>query len=464
MPDGSRRHRRQQRARRTRRRSGAALGATALVVLAAILVRGPGLVLPAEAADPGHYRASAEESLADVQSYWSTALPAAYRTRYTPIPTSRVFAYSSTQPPPACGGRGTTPYREVAGNAFYCEPGDFIAYDVEQLIPTLRRKYGDVAVGLVLAHGMGHAVQARVGAPDGAFVYLELQADCFAGAWAGRVASGRDTDLRLSTDDLDRALAGFLDLRDPSGTEGGEDGAHGNAFDRASAFQDGFLGGARVCRAYETDPPDVTQAGFRSSADRAVNGDPPLAESLPLLRANLDAYWSGALRRYDGAPTLVPVRGSAVACAGESDRGVRSDRGVLSDRVVYCGADDTIVYATATLQQASDEIGDMGAGVFLAAAWASAVQDDLGLELGSAAARARSDCLTGAWAGAVHRGTATTTRSASLAFSPGDLDEVVAAFVAMDGAEASVDRGTVFGRLRDFRRGFTGGPAGCLPV
>ncbi len=450
--------RRQRRLRRRRRRAGIGLTALAVVLAAAVLGGGPGVVVPAGAADPDHYRASAEESLADVQSYWAAALPTTYRTRYAPIPTSRVFAYSSTAPPPACGGRGTTPYREVAGNAFYCEPGDFIAYDVEQLIPTLRKKYGDVAVGLVLAHEMGHAVQARVGAPDGAFVYLELQADCFAGAWAGRVASGRDTDLRLSTDDLDRALAGFLDLRDPSGTEGGEDGAHGNAFDRASAFQDGFLGGARACRAYETDPPDVTQAGFRSAADRAVNGDPPLAESLPLLRANLDAYWSGALRRYDGAPTLVPVRGSAVACAGESDRGV------LSDRVVYCSADDTVVYATATLQRASDEIGDMGAGVFLAAAWASAVQDDLGLELGSAAARARSDCLTGAWAGAVHRGTATTTRSAALAFSPGDLDEVVAAFVAMDGAEASVDRGTVFGRLRDFRRGFTGGPADCLPV
>jgi hypothetical protein len=135
---------------------------------------------------------------------------------------------------------------------------------------------------------------------------------------------------------------------------------------------------------------------------------------------------------------------------------------VLSDSVIYCAESDAIVYASATLEQASDEIGDMGAGVYVAAAWASAVQDDLGYDLGSPDARERSDCLTGAWAGAVQNGTATTERNAAITFSPGDLDEVIAAFVATDTSQPKVDRGTVFDRFSQFRTGFEDGPDACL--
>ena len=447
--------RRRRRIRRRIRRLTAAAIAVALTAVA-LLVIPAGAESTGHGSSDGHYSASAEESLADIQAFWARALPATYGLAYESIPASRVVAYSSDAPPPACGTRGTTPYREVAGNAFYCEAGDFIAYDVEALIPALQEKYGDVAVGLVLAHEIGHAIQARAGAPDGAFVYIELQADCFAGAWARHVADGDHTDLRLSEDDLDRALSGFLDLRDPSGTEGGQQGAHGNAFDRVSAFQDGLTGGTSACRGYETSPPDVTEAGFASYEDQQVNGDPPLDESLPLVTENLDAYWNDIAREYDGAPRLVASKSTTLTCPGGSDGGV------VSDTVIYCADTDSIVYATATLQKASNEIGDMGAGVYVAAAWASAVQSDLGYDLGSSRARAVSECLTGAWAGAVEAGTATTNRDAAISFSPGDLDEVIAAFVATDGQSSKVDRGTVFDRFTQFRTGFEDGPNACV--
>jgi hypothetical protein len=86
------------------------------------------------------------------------------------------------------------------------------------------------------------------------------------------------------------------------------------------------------------------------------------------------------------------------------------------------------------------------------------------MAIGSSRAREVSDCLTGAWAGAVQRGTATTKRSASISFSPGDLDEVIAACVATNGAKAKVDRGTVFDRVTEFRTGFDGGAEACLAV
>ena len=167
------------------------------------------------------YSANADATIADIQAFWSDALPAVYGTAYEPIPASRLFPYSESNPPPACGDSGTTPYEQVAGNAFYCSQGDFVAWDVQQLIPALRAKFGEFAVGLVLAHEWGHAVQARVGVPDWPSVYVELQADCFAGAWGRHVATSTDSGVHLSTADLDAALAGFLQLRDPSGIDPG---------------------------------------------------------------------------------------------------------------------------------------------------------------------------------------------------------------------------------------------------
>ena len=36
---------------------------------------------------------------------------------------------TGVQPAPGCGGTGPGPYAEVAGNAFYCDQGDFVAWD-----------------------------------------------------------------------------------------------------------------------------------------------------------------------------------------------------------------------------------------------------------------------------------------------------------------------------------------------
>ena len=164
----------------------------------------------------------------------------------------------------------------------------------------------------MLAHEWGHAVQTRVHFSSRASVYVELQADCFAGAWAQHVANGDGTSLRLSDEDLDHALAGFLELRDPSGVDGGDAGAHGNAFDRVGAFQDGIEGGARACRNYATNPPEVTESGFTSSSDAQINGDLPLDEVLPMLKTSLDDFWGTTFSDYESAPKLTATHGDAV--------------------------------------------------------------------------------------------------------------------------------------------------------
>ena len=82
------------------------------------------------------------------------------------------------------------------------------------LFPEQRDKYGDFAIPLVLAHEWGHAIQARSNF-TARTVTRELQADCFAGAWAKHAQDDRVFD--VTSADLDGALAGLLDVRDTPG-------------------------------------------------------------------------------------------------------------------------------------------------------------------------------------------------------------------------------------------------------
>ena len=158
------------------------------------------------------YDASIDSTIADIQAYWTTTMPDVYGQQYDAIPADRVFPYSQSNPPPNCddGGQTKAPYQDVAGNAFYCSNGDFVAYDEQGLLPKLRANFGEFAVGLVFAHELGHTVQARVGYQPSATVYMEQQADCFAGSWAQHVADSQDSNVHLSSSDLDTALAGLL--------------------------------------------------------------------------------------------------------------------------------------------------------------------------------------------------------------------------------------------------------------
>src|SRR6185312_10009204 len=266
------------------------------VVMATVVAFG--VVAGVAAGDAGaqvssKYDASIDSTIADIQAFWTTAMPAVYGQQYEAIPTDRIYPYSQANPPPNCedGGRTRAPYEEVAGNAFYCSNGDFVAYDEQGLLPKLRDNFGEFAVGLVFAHELGHAVQARVGYNPSATVYFEQQADCFAGAWAQHVADSNDSNVHLARSDLDTALAGLLTLSDPSGIDGAQDGAHGNGFDRVSAFQDGYEGGAKVCADYQNHPPSVTETGYTSSQDQASGGNLPLDQMTATVTQSLDRYW-----------------------------------------------------------------------------------------------------------------------------------------------------------------------------
>jgi predicted metalloprotease len=403
---------------------------------------------PAAEAGGARFEASTFEAIADVQEFWAETLPATYGMAYEPIPDDRLHPYTEDDPPPACDGTDrSAPYDDVANNAFYCSLDDFVAWDDQQLIPRLRETYGDFAVALVMAHEWGHAVQALAEPRLHATVLLELQADCFAGAWAGDVAARSSGDLALGSADLDAALGGYLEFRDPVGTDARQSGAHGNAFDRVSAFQDGFRNGADACADYESDPPSITETGFTSRDDAANVGNLPLDEVLPLIVDDLQAYWSQ--EEPSPAPAVEEDEAAGGSCSGETDRGV------LDPSVEFCAESNTITYDRELLLQVHEQIGDFSVGMMIAAAWSSSVQFDQGAQLGTAAQHQQAECLAGAWTGSVANG----EHSTELSLSPGDLDEAIRTYVAVGGRSGSDD--TAFVRVETFRAGFVGGTDAC---
>jgi len=83
---------------------------------------------------------------------------------------------------PGCGGEPNEP-DSTDGNAFYCVPDDFVYAD-PGLLDDLHDAVGPLAPQVVVAHELAHRLQARTDSFPDTSLLVELQADCFAAAWA----------------------------------------------------------------------------------------------------------------------------------------------------------------------------------------------------------------------------------------------------------------------------------------
>jgi predicted metalloprotease len=389
-----------------------------------------------------------QQSLRDVERFWTTAFPPlADGASFKPV-SGGLYPYTRNDPPPPCGGQqsGYQP------NAFYCPPDDFIAWDAQTLVPQLQEGFGPLLVGVVMAHEYGHAVQQRLRQPEQPTVVLEQQADCFAGAWVADVLAGRSTVFRdVQPAQLDNTVGGLLLLRDQPGTPALAPQAHGNAFDRVRAFQEGVEQGAGRCAGYRVDNLPVTEVPFSSEADAVAGGDLPYRRAVELLSEDVQDYWTRTFPELAGQawqPLEVVPFETPPACA---------DRQAAIDGAFFCPSGGYVAFDNVQLGPAlHQQIGDNAVGMLIGDLFARAAQDRRGRSGEDEAGQLAVDCLAGTWTNDL----LTRKGPASLRLSPGDLDEAVAALLAFGRADGHTET-TAFDRIAAFRGGVLEGLPAC---
>ncbi len=351
-----------------------------------------------------------EAALADVEQFWEQAYPDAYGSSLEPL--AGYYAYGPETPrselPPCEDG---VTYEDIAVNAFYCPSGDLIAWDLPGLIEPLYEQFGAFTIAIVMAHEFGHAIQQRAGV-SGDTILLEQQADCFAGAWAAHVDGGSSERFRVDVDDLDEAVAGFLELRDGLETATSDPLAHGSGFDRVAAFQNGFEQGVTRCVEY----PDLYEQGdlvivqvpfVPGSEDEEREGNLDLETLVPLALAHLEAFFAQLFEEQD--EQWPPLGDNVLLYDPSTDEVTCGDDTFTQEEAefgsFYCIPDDVVALDAENLGSSLYEIGDFALVTELARLYALRAQSILGVEAEPADEALHADCLTGVYAGAAFVGT-----------------------------------------------------------
>ena len=402
--------------------------------------------------DDGDMDRLALRSVEDIEDYWGL--------HYRPLPGSfsPVAGLSSVDPeasrPKVCG----VDPDEFSFNAAYCRRADVIAWDRVDLLPIAEKFFGPMAVGGLLAHEYGHALQHKSGMvdEDTPLLVSEQQADCLAGVYLRWVAEDGSPRFEMNTTDgLDRVLAGAIAIRDrppdfnPFGLLSVE-ASHGTALDRVSAVQQGFdLGSASCTRITMADVQqrrgDIPAALFDPAAPGSdISID---QRSLESLIENLNRIFS---------PARPPALQMGVSCSAAP--------------AAYCPDTNVIEVDLGGLEElgtpASESKrvllqGDNSAISAVTSRYMLALQQERGAAVEGQNAAMRTACLTGvaqsrmadpAWAGD------------GLQLGAGDLDEAVSGLltngiVGSDAAGITVPSG--FTRILAFRAGLTGDAERC---
>lgn len=406
--------------------------------------------------DGGEIDQLAATVITDVQNFWTEKFPDTFDDEWEELEGgyfSVDTADASSEPPPCARNAA-----DVEGNAFYCPSEDVIAWDRAALLPVLKERFGEAAVMFVLAHEMGHAVQRRAGLtpeeeqdnPDEyPTILIEAQADCYAGAFVRWVADGEAEHLRISADRLDFALEALVTFRDPIGTEQSDQDAHGDAFDRVSAFQDGFDQGPSMCAEMSIDNRTFTQRGFNDAGDAERGGNLPFDQLITTITPDQETYFNGLVTDQGGEWTPPTVNTSEPSPDCDTDQGP----------IVFCADSGEIDVATeGELPELHKEIGDFATGTILASRFGLAAMVALGRPVDGEDAQRELLCLTGSYTGTL------ITREQGFTLSPGDLDEAIQVLLRYDYAGRDAEGGaldTGFERVSVFRNGALNGVESC---
>lgn len=363
----------------------------------------------------------------------------------------------------------------IVDNAAYCELDDSILWDRSQdhILPLLTRTYGAALTALVFAHEFGHAIQDRLGLPHSTpTIDAESQADCAAGAFIASAMHGDAPHFRLTADDVDSALDGFLQFRD-STPESPQDVSHGDGFDRLSALQHGISHGAKYCfsSTYFTDL-SFTERGY-TDQDILTGGNEPLAQVLTKsggLVPDLNRFWTqaGTAVNHSFSPVhLVETDGPPCASSATVQFG-------------YCPDDNTVYYSaqfahrayfslsalavnrtTGNITIEHDQPADFALGMMVSTAWGMAARHQFfGQSIDDAPALNAAICYAGAYAKSINPPSDPTQH---FALSPPDMDEATSAVLNLVGLDSAFgSRGTSgLERVASFVTGYDSGLHSC---
>jgi len=205
-----------------------------------------------------------------IQDYWADALPANFGEPYKPAKTVLFSKAVRT----GCGNA------DSGVGPFYCPADDRVYIDLTfyRVLADQLGAPGEFAQPYVLAHEYGHHVQDLLGTeesmrraqqrdPDNAnelSVKLELQADCYAGAWAKNATgtddgSGQKIIKSISKQDIQEGLDTAAKIGDDALQQRGGGGinpaefTHGTSAQRQEWFSTGYESGSpKDCDTFAT--------------------------------------------------------------------------------------------------------------------------------------------------------------------------------------------------------------------
>lgn len=422
-------------------------------------------------------------ALADVEVWLEAEFEPAFGLPFEPLEGGIFAAYPErTAPIPGCGTPSSSFEDIQRGGAIYCFLGDFIAYDDTPggVVGSLATNFGPVTFGLVLAHEYGHALQDRTGAlrrQDLNTVDLEQQADCVAGAWAGRANAGQSPGITFDDNDVRAGLISMISIEDPIGTDPNSPGGHGSGFDRVGAFQVGFQEGLARCATLVDDPLPLTPIFFQAGDPN--QGNAPFGfgddELFGFLVPDLNLLYDNDLdTRFPDFRQL-----DLVAAQTEGEISCTSPTGFFDLGVELCSESDTVYLNEPVARGLYDRFGDFGPAYLIGIAWAEHAQNTSGSSLTGEERQLQNDCLTGAWVNTVipvldERGQPVLdedgfiqlpqprdpNRGASV--SDGDLTEAILTAIVVGDPEINTNvLGSAFEKIDSFRRGTLDGIATC---
>lgn len=188
----------------------------------------------------GDYQARIESDIEQLNTYWEATFPANFGAAY-----EAPCAIQEYDPPDFLYGDecGLDNASQAGYNAFYCGRLESIFWDGPTFFHPLYKDMGPATTTIILAHEFGHYIQDHSGTFPETGYNVEMQADCYAGAFLGWALETGYLQYN-NIDEIIRAMAAF---GQPRFSGLWTEVTYGNAIERNQALRLGAREGVAGC-------------------------------------------------------------------------------------------------------------------------------------------------------------------------------------------------------------------------